>query len=165
MSFVIRNANPDDARALAELAERIFRVTFEADNNPDDLHAYLTEAYGERQQRREILDPQWRTFVVEREGTLIAYAQLRLHEDVEIYRFYVDHAAHGSGVAQALMKHARDFAVAHGATRVWLGVWERNFRAIRFYEKCGFVDYGSHPFVVGTDVQTDRLMEWRPDRP
>lgn len=45
-----------------------------------------------------------------------------------------------------------------GAETVWLGVWEKNPRAIAFYEKCGFRITGSHPFLVGTDLQTDRIM-------
>jgi ribosomal protein S18 acetylase RimI-like enzyme len=33
--------------------------------------------------------------------------------------------------------------------KLWLSVWEHNPRAIRFYEKCGFVDEGMQPFTVG----------------
>jgi RimJ/RimL family protein N-acetyltransferase len=45
-----------------------------------------------------------------------------------------------------------------GARKLWLGVWEHNPRAIRFYAKCGFADEGSQPFTIGSDVQTDRVM-------
>ena len=45
-----------------------------------------------------------------------------------------------------------------GRSKLWLGVWEHNPRGIRFYEKCSFVDEGSHPFRIGSDVQTDRIM-------
>jgi ribosomal protein S18 acetylase RimI-like enzyme len=37
-------------------------------------------------------------------------------------------------------------------------VWEHNVRAVRFYAKHGFRDVGSHVFVLGSDVQTDRVM-------
>ena len=40
-------------------------------------------------------------------------------------------------------------------TRLWLGVWEHNLRAIAFYRKCGFVQCGAQPFLLGTDLQTD----------
>jgi ribosomal protein S18 acetylase RimI-like enzyme len=65
---------------------------------------------------------------------------------------------HGRGVARQLM--AAVFAAARGrsAQTLWLGVWEKNLRALAFYRKFGFVDVGSHQFVLGTDVQTDRLM-------
>ena len=42
---------------------------------------------------------------------------------------------------------------------MWLGVWEYNPRAIRFYEKHGFVEVGSHVFQLGKDPQIDLLMQ------
>ncbi|HEX8617769.1 MAG TPA: GNAT family N-acetyltransferase [Thermoanaerobaculia bacterium] len=155
----IRFATPDDAATLAAFGARTFRDAFAADNRAEDMDAYVGQAYGETQQRRELEDPNQAVLLVERDGVLLAYAHLRISEnEVEIARFYVDRAHHGEGIAQELMQHAIDVARERGAKRVWLGVWERNPRAIRFYEKCGFVDFGSHPFLIGSDLQTDRLM-------
>jgi ribosomal protein S18 acetylase RimI-like enzyme len=155
----IRFATPGDAGALAAFGARTFLDAFAADNRAEDMEAYVGQTYGEVQQRRELEDPNHVALLVERDGALLAYAQLRIGADeVEIARFYVDRAHHGEGIAQELMQRAIDVARERGARRVWLGVWERNPRAIRFYEKCGFVDIGSHPFLVGSDLQTDRLM-------
>ena len=160
----IRHATVADAAALAVLAERTFYETFAADNNPDDLAAFIAQTYGEPQQRREIENPDGVTLLVESEdgAELIAFTQLRRtsspHGEVEIARFYVDKPHHGRGIAQRLMDAAIDTARAMGGTTLWLGVWERNPRAIAFYAKYGFQDVGSHPFLVGTDLQTDRIM-------
>jgi len=43
-------------------------------------------------------------------------------------------------------------------TRLWLGVWERNHRAIAFYRKVGFVQCSAQPFLLGSDLQTDWVM-------
>lgn len=156
----IRRGTPADAAALAELGARTFRDAFAAANTPEDLELYVTTTYGEARQRRELEDPSQTVLLAEEEGVPIAFAQLRREgERLEIVRFYVDRAHHGSGVARELMRHVLDTARDLGAGTVFLGVWEHNPRAIRFYEKCGFVDVGSHPFLVGTDLQTDRLME------
>jgi len=159
----IRRATIDDAAALAEIAERTFRDTFAKDNTPEDLAAYVASAYGEALQRRELEDPEGLALLGESEdGMLIAYAQMRRvrspHGEVEIARFYVDRAYHGQGLAQQLMNAAVDAARELGGTTLWLGVWERNWRAIAFYAKCGFEDVGSKPFLVGSDLQTDRVM-------
>ena len=77
---------------------------------------------------------------------------------VELLRFYVDQAWHGQGIAQVLMAEVIAAAVADGSKTLWLGVWERNPRALAFYGKCGFRDVGSHEFVMGTDHQTDRIL-------
>ena len=78
---------------------------------------------------------------------------------VEVERFYVAYDFHGHGLAAHLMEACIETAVGRGGRTLWLGVWEKNARAIRFYEKRGFADVGSHPFVLGTDVQTDRVMQ------
>jgi ribosomal protein S18 acetylase RimI-like enzyme len=159
----IRRATINDAAALAEIAERTFRDTFAKDNTPEDLEAYVASAYGETLQRRELEDPESLALLGEAEdGTLIAYTQMRRvrspHGEVEIARFYVDRTYHGQGLAQQLMNAAVGAARGLGATTLWLGVWERNLRAIAFYAKCGFQDVGSQPFLVGSDLQTDRVM-------
>ena len=159
-AVIIRRAGEADAASLAEFAARVFVETFGPDNTAADVDAYVAKTYGVALQTREIADPHIVTLLVEEEGTLIGFAQMRIDRDaVEIARFYVDRAWHGRGVAQRLMDAccaiARDLAVA----RIWLGVWERNARAIAFYEKCGFRDIGSQPFLLGTDLQTDRVME------
>jgi GNAT superfamily N-acetyltransferase len=157
---VIRRATLDDAAALAELGARTFHDAFDAHNRIEDVDAYVTRTYGEAQQREEIASADSVTLVAEEEGRLIAFAQMRRVDDaVELARFYVDQRLHGRGVAQALMAAVRDAARALGCRRLWLGVWERNARAIAFYAKCGFRDIGSHPFLLGSDLQTDRLME------
>ena len=92
----------------------------------------------------------------------MAFAQLHRSEarwgDIELARFYVERTHHGGGLAQLLMTATLDAARELGGRSMWLGVWERNPRGIAFYEKCGFHYVGTHPFVVGSDVQTDRVM-------
>ena len=147
---------------LAELGTRTFSDTFAAHNRAEDIEAYLARTYGEAQQRREIEDPSIVTLLVEDGDALLAFAQLRAltteHGDVEIARLYVDRGHHGRGIAQMLMNAAVEAARELGGASVWLGVWEHNARAIRFYEKCGFRDTGSQPFLLGSDLQTDRVM-------
>jgi diamine N-acetyltransferase len=160
--FRIRRATAPDAASLARLAERTFRDAFAKDNTPEDLDAHTTRYYGEAQQRAEIESADVITIVADDEGKLIAYAQVRRapteHGEVEIARFYVEQSHHGRGVAQSLMNAAYEAGRELGGETIWLGVWERNPRAIAFYAKCGFRDVGSHPFLVGSDLQTDRIL-------
>ena len=163
----IRPGTVDDAAALAAFAARTFADTFESDNAAADMQAHLSHAYGLAQQTAELTSPAVITLLAEADDRLVGYAQVRRSapppcvqppDAIELHRFYVDTPAHGTGLAQRLMDAVRDAARAAGADHLWLGVWERNARAIRFYAKCGFVDVGSHDFVLGTDRQTDRVM-------
>jgi ribosomal protein S18 acetylase RimI-like enzyme len=168
--FRLRRAVAADAAALAEFAQRSFVETFGAANRPEDMAAYLPTAYGEARQRAEIVHPKWTTLLAENiaTGDLLGFVQLREgaagptvrgRDPIEIQRFYVDSAFHGRGLAKALMAAAEAAAREAGWTTLWLGVWEKNARAIAFYEKCGFLHVGEHPFLLGSDLQTDWVME------
>lgn len=164
----IRNATVEDAERVSAFAARTFEETFASDNTAEDMAAYLAETFTPALQRDELADLDMRTILAERDGATVAYAQLAAHEappcvagpaPIELARFYVDRAAHGEGIAQRMMQRVLDEVVRMGGATVWLGVWERNARAIAFYRKMGFEDVGSQPFVLGTDVQTDRVMQ------
>ena len=166
-SVSIRRGTVADARPLAEFAARTFVETFGPQNNPEDLEAYLATAYGESQQAAELADPEVITLLAMTKEAIVGYAQVRkkhappcvTHDrPVEVYRFYVDRPAQGTGLAAALMAEARQVARELGGLHLWLGVWERNARGIAFYRKMGFTDIGSHDFYVGSDRQTDRVL-------
>jgi len=164
----LRPAVPDDAAALAVFARRCFAETFGGDNRPEDMQVFLDATYGTQQQRAEIENPGWRTVLaIATDGDLLGFAQVRLRSTppgtseaapMEIARFYVDQSAQGSGLAQTLMQQALAVARTQHASGLWLGVWERNARAIAFYRRQGFRDVGSQIFVLGSDRQTDRIM-------
>ena len=161
--MIIRRATPSDAATLASISLRTFVDTFAPHNTAADMESYTSVAFTEEKQRREIESEGSVTLLGEQDGDTIAYAQVRItpgapHGDVELARFYVDQPLHGRGIAQTLMDAVEAHARALGGTRLWLGVWEHNLRAIAFYRKCGFIQRGAQPFLLGTDLQTDLVM-------
>lgn len=165
--FRLRDATAEDAERLAEFGARTFREAFGADNDPEDLRRHLESSFNRETQSREIRDPGTATLLLESpRGEWLAFAQLREapapegvpEGSLELWRFYVDRAWHGRGVAHTLMDAAKARARQRGATRLWLGVWERNQRAQAFYRKHGFHKVGSKLFVVGGDPQTDDVL-------
>ena len=166
--MTIRKGVPADAPMLAALARDTFFETFASTNDAADMALHLERTYSLEQQAAELADPDIATLIAEVGERAVAYAQIRQGQPpacvtgsraVEIWRFYVIAELHGRGVAQSLMERVRSEARARGAGTLWLGVWERNPKAQTFYRKCGFVDVGEHVFLVGTDPQTDRVME------
>lgn len=163
----IRQAIPSDAGTLAALAERTFRDTFEAMNSAEDMALHCQSTFGEERQRAEIMNPAMHTIVCDEHGKVIAYAQLRWghvpdcvegKKPGEIQRLYVDRPWHGTGMAHALMEACLREIAARGCDVVWLGVWERNWRAQAFYRKFGFTEAGDHVFMLGTDAQRDIIL-------
>jgi len=78
----------------------------------------------------------------------------------EIQRLYVASDWHGKGIAQQLMAACVEEMRRRGSDVIWLGVWERNPKAISFYKKFGFVEAGAHIFALGRDSQRDIVMVW-----
>lgn len=163
----IRFAIRADAQPLAVIAEQTFRDTFAAGNTAHDMDAHCRASYSEAIQAQEIANADLITLLCEEDGMLIGFAQLRWrHASLsvvatapgEIQRLYVDRAWHGRGIAQLLMQAALDALAERGCDVVWLGVWERNPKAIAFYTKIGFVPVGAHTFTVGQDPQRDVIM-------
>ena len=165
--LVIRRATDDDASHLAEFARRTFVETFAPDNTADDMALHVSKSFGPEIQLGEIRDAAMTTLLAELGSTMAGFAQVREgpppacvigDAPVELRRFYVDRPFHGRGIAHALMNAVDHVARELGGRTIWLGVWERNPRAIAFYTKRGFVDVGAHAFIFGTDEQTDRVM-------
>lgn len=168
MSCVLRPAAAADAANLSALGERTFRETFAATNTAEDMDLYCASTFSQARQSAEIADAGLRTMVAESDGGLVAFAQVDLRSkppdcvpvlpSVELRRLYVERRFQGTGLAQALMADALNAPEVQGAAIIWLGVWEHNPRAIRFYQRFGFSEVGDHVFVVGTDPQRDLVM-------
>ncbi len=165
----IRTATPADAELLAELAERTFCDAFAADNSPDDMAAYVREAFSVDRLEAE-LAKRANTFLLAFAGDStdpVGYAKLRDGavdpgvtgpDPVELHRLYVDQKAIGSGIGAALMRVCLDTARSAGRRTLWLGVWQQNERALAFYRKWGFEIVGDHVFRLGSDEQLDFIM-------
>ena len=165
---LVRRASEQDATMLAELAARTFYDAFAADNRAEDMDAYMSVAFTPEKLASELSAPRNVFFVAEIGGSPVGYAQLRAGEapdcvtgpdPVEVARLYVAQGWLGRGVGEALMRACFEEARAAGRRTLWLGVWEHNPRALAFYRKWDFRVVGSHPFVLGSDPQTDLLME------
>ena len=163
----IRPANSSDAAPLAEIAERTFRDAFAAHNSEEDIDLHCARNFGAEIQSGEISNPKLTTLLAEIAGELVGFAQLRLthsascvkgDQPAELNRIYVASEWHGRGVAHELMRAVFAAAARAESDCIWLGVWERNFKAIAFYRKYGFRVVGGHPFVLGRDRQRDLIM-------
>jgi ribosomal protein S18 acetylase RimI-like enzyme len=163
----IRRALQHDAAQLAATAEETFRGTFAAAHTAEDMDLHCRSSYGEALQAQEIANPNMVTLLCEQSGRLVGFAQLRWGEvpscvvaqsPGEIQRLYVVSDFQGKGVAQDLMDVCIGEMANHRSDVVWLGVWERNPKAIAFYRKSGFSEVGDHVFPVGKDPQRDIVM-------
>lgn len=169
----IRAGTEQDAELLAPFARRVFDATFAADNDPVALGAYMDGAFNVPRQREELSNPACTVLLAFVGEELAAWALLRDDatppddsiipgaRPLYLNRFYVDHAWHGRGVARALMTAVHEATRARGHDALWLSTWERNTRAIRFYEREGFAIVGTTWFQLGQELQRDYVLARR----
>ena len=164
--IVFRDATAADAEALGAFAQATFTDTFGHLYPPEDLASFVDAKYRANVIATELADPETRYCLALRDGRIVGYCKMGVvdmdvdaADALELHRLYVDRDTRGSGVAQALMDDALDWARGKGAKVMYLSVWENNTRAQAFYKRYGFEHVGEHKFLVGRVA--DRDFIWK----
>lgn len=163
----VKPAEKTDAVLIAEMSQRTFYDTFAKDNTKEDMDMFLQKQFTKEELIAEVEKGDGFFLLAYYNDIPCGYARLRLSKPdstysdnvAEIARIYTEQGMIGKGVGAALMDHCIAFARDNAKEMIWLGVWEKNERAIAFYKKWGFVKFAEHPFLLGTDLQTDWLMK------
>jgi ribosomal protein S18 acetylase RimI-like enzyme len=168
MNFSIREATVQDAALVADLSRQTFYDTFAEHNTAADMQLFLDQQFTRGRLMLEV-GRKGNTFLLAYQGAKVAgYAKLReTHTpaalagipSLEIARLYATQEFIGKGVGNLLMQASIDLGRQSGKKVVWLCVWEKNERAIRFYQRWGFAKFGDIDFVLGQDVQNDWMMK------
>lgn len=159
---------PTDLDNLQGIATRTFTETFAATNTEENLNNYLEQGFSKKQLQTELDNPDSVFYFAVMDTDVIGYLKLnrgpaqtenKLPDALEIERLYVVQSFHGKNIGRRLLHKALQHALECHVGQVWLGVWEKNLRAIRFYQKYGFQEFDQHVFILGNDRQTDILMK------
>jgi ribosomal protein S18 acetylase RimI-like enzyme len=163
----LRTATTDDAEPLTDFSRRTFLDTYAQHNTPADMEIYLAQSLGTAQWREILSRPEHRVFLLEDDRGLAGYAELRqgftpecvsTAVPVELCRLYVAKERFGQRLGTRLMEACVEEAVQRGGTGLWLGVWQKNERALEFYRRSGFSIVGTQFFPLGKDLQDDWVM-------
>lgn len=167
MNIQIRKATVEDAAALCVIGVKTFYDTWHPFSTPENLQLYLDTAYSLNSLRDELMNPTITYFVAMNDDEMVGFAKLTRQQElgdwitdkcIEVCRIYVLQEYHDKKVGKLLMEESIKLAEEEKMESVVLGVWENNHRALAFYKKWGFEVIGSHPFVLGSQVDTDLVM-------
>lgn len=168
MEISYKKCGIDDIVALQELSITTFTEAFEAQNDPTDFNTYIAQAFAKERLQEELNNPNTSFYFVIMENALVGYfktnvldAQNELQEPdgMELERIYVKSSYQGKGIGLKMLSSVEALALEDGKTYLWLGVWEHNTNAIRFYERHGYIKFDTHPYHIGEDEQTDWLLK------
>lgn len=164
----LRKIDSNDLYSLQEIGIRTFSETFAKDNTQENLNHYLNKSFALDKLTEELHNSNCQFYFAEYNKEIIGYlkvntgnAQTEIKQEnaLEIERIYVVKEFHGKKIGQLFFNKALEIARKKKVDYVWLGVWEHNHKALRFYEKNGFKVFDKHIFKVGNDEQTDFMMK------
>jgi diamine N-acetyltransferase len=163
-----RLANTEDAELIADMSRHTFYDTFATQNTKANMDKFMNESFTTEALIKEVGAPGNIFILAYDDQEPVGYARMRENNNppvlgdtpsMEIARIYAVHTAIGKGVGNLLMRQCVDIARKKAQKSIWLGVWEKNERAIAFYTKWGFEKFSDHIFMLGNDPQNDWLMK------
>ena len=163
----IEDPSPEVLQELQDLCLTTFIDTYAHLNDPGNLEEYLEESFNMNRLRYDIAHPYMHFFVLKNDEGSLGYIKLNeldgqtdLKEQnfLEVERIYVKKGFQRLGYGRMLIQKALDEAIGRRKKKIWLGVWEKNTKAIVFYRNMGFYQNGIHNFQLGNEAQNDLIM-------
>lgn len=158
----------DDLQKLLALSTETYQDTFGGFCSKEIMQTYLSEAFNKEKISQELNNPCSAFYFACNDESLVGYikvnefpAQTDINDEksLELERIYLLQAFQGCGYGKELLDKAVHIAVGKKKKYIWLGVWEKNLKAIGFYSKNGFHKSGEHVFVMGNEQQRDYIMK------
>ena len=169
MELTFTKCSLKDAEQLRLISEQTFVNAFEKYNDPADFKDYIEKAFAFNKIKSELLNANSEFYFVFRNDMLVGYFKLNVlsaqsdvkrDDSIELERIYVLKEYQNLGLGKQFLHHIKNIALVKNKKMLWLGVWEENARAIKFYERHGFQKFDTHPYFIGSDEQTDWLMQF-----
>jgi diamine N-acetyltransferase len=166
--IIIRLATGKDAELIADLSRQTFYESFVSQNTKENMDKFMNEQFTRQKLVNEVKQPWHIFFLAYMNEEPVGYAKMRdstvpldlvNQTCIEIARIYSVQHRIGNGVGKKLMQACHDIAKQKSKKILWLGVWEKNQRAIDFYAQWGFEKFSEQNFILGDDVQRDWLMK------
>jgi len=162
-----RKCTLDDLLVLRDISIETFVTAFSSQNTKEDMEIYVSDSLAVEKIKEELSNKYSIFYLVQVKDKIMGYLKLNIAtaqsemiaNGLEIERIYLLLPYQGKGVGQLMLDKAFEVAKNLEKTRLWLGVWEKNHGAIRFYERNGFTKFAEHNFYLGKDLQTDWLMD------
>ena len=153
---------------LVEISTITYSNSFSSGNTLENMQYYIDNSLNSEKLQRELSEKNSEFYFAKQNDETIGYlkinfgtAQTDLKEvhGMELERIYVLKNFQGKKIGKKLLDFAIKTAKERDLEYVWLGVWDKNRKAIDFYKRNGFEIIGIHPFKMGDDTQTDFIMK------
>lgn len=164
---MIRKCVMEDLEELRNIAYQTFDETIRAQNKKENIDNYLLRTFTKEKVLKEFQNPNSFFYFIFHKESLAGYLKLNIQDaqtecyegnNLEIERIYILNQFQKLGLGKQLYDKSIEVAKALSCDHIWLGVWEKNYNAIAFYEKLGFEKIDAHSFYMGDEKQIDYIM-------
>lgn len=168
MEILIRKVLENEWESLQSIGIETFYLAFKDQNTEENMQHYLDDRFSEKQIKKELKEDHSIFYFVVYDANIIGYLKLNHgyaqteqmgDKALEIERIYLLPEFYGLKIGSLMLTRTEEITRQLNLRTIWLGVWEKNIDAIRFYEKHGFKKFDTHIYVLGNDHQTDWLMQ------
>ena len=167
MEYQIYQCSINELETIISIGKETYINTFGKENNEEIMCAYINEAFSKEKIFKEIINKNSEFYFIKNHEEIMGYAKYNINDaqtdfqtnnTLEVERIYIKEKYKGNKLGYALIQYAIKRAKELNKKEIWLGVWEKNTKAIEFYKKCGFYVAGEHAFYMGNDKQNDFIM-------
>ena len=166
--ITFKKATITDLIQLKEISISTFTETYASLNTEENMALYINESLSKTRLSSELENVHSEFYLAYLEFIIIGYLKVNFplahsekigNDSLEIERIYIQKSFQGKGYGSMLIQKAIEIAKSKNFNKIWLGVWSKNKKAIRFYENMGFTEFDQHIFKLGDDEQLDLLLE------
>lgn len=151
---------------LAALARQTFLETFTHYTEQENVEEHLARSCSPEFFQRSLVHEKDDILIAYSGKTPIGYAKagntglpvVMPNGSQELHRLYVIDAFHGKGIGKALMERVLSLPRLQEAERIYIGVWEHNHKAQRFYAHYGFVKFSEYHYPVGNEIDRELIL-------
>ena len=168
--IALRPATQADALRIGVLATQVFLDTYAFTGITEEVANEVREAFSTATFAKILDKPSTFITVAVHGAALVGFAQTTIGtpqplapdgEPAELDRLYVQEPFAGHGIGSRLLLSHEALAARQGAAVLWLSPWVGNQRALRFYAKHEYEDYGLVFFHMGRHKVENRVYAKR----
>jgi len=168
MQLYYKLCNIKNLEKLINISRTTYNDAFRENNTEKNMKEYLESAFSKSKMIKELKEKNTEFYFAYLNNIIVGYfkinsdqAQTDINDklSIELERFYILKEFQRKKLGDQMIKKVISIAEKKEKEYIWLGVWEKNDKAISFYREYGFVKFGEHPYILGQDVQTDYLMK------
>lgn len=160
----------EHAGLLAGLGRQTFIESHSSSAAPEDIAAYVNEKFTEEQFQLELSDKSNLFRIALDKGNAVGYSKiipdcshplLQEKSVCKMERLYVLQDYFEKKIGQILFNDSIDLAMQYKQKGIWLNVWTGNPRALRFYEKQGFIKKGETFFRISDKHNNPNFLMYK----